>query len=205
MNFIKKLFKKEEQEQKQLKFGLVMDGYKQIAKTREYLDYIEEHLFNVNKAFIELSEACNGKMGWVGDDGAWFGVKREVEQHDISKFSSEEFVQYRQKFFPVANENTKEIVDANFTEAFEHHKENNLHHHETIRNFTDIIHMVIDWTAMGYKFGDNPREYYESNKSKIQLDEKYIEFMYELFDALDEYRKRVPREDDIFYVRKYYY
>lgn len=61
MNFIKKLLGKSNST-KELKFGLAMDGYEQIAKTREYLDYIEEHLHNVNKAFIELSDACDGKM-----------------------------------------------------------------------------------------------------------------------------------------------
>lgn len=130
-------------------------------------------------------------------------MKREVEKHDLSKFSSDEFVQYRQKFFPIQGELPKELVDVEFSEAWEHHKEHNPHHHETIRHFNDVVHMVIDWTAMSYKFGDTPREYYESNKSKIKLDEKYIAFMYELFDALDEYRERVQSKDDRFYVSEY--
>ena len=32
-----------------------------------------------------------------------------------------------------------------------------------------IIEMVIDWTAMGYKFGNTAEEYYEKNKKNIEL------------------------------------
>ena len=48
-----------------------MKGQDYIDKSREYLDYLEEHLENVRQAFIELSNACDGKMMWVGDDFAW--------------------------------------------------------------------------------------------------------------------------------------
>ena len=41
--------------------------------------------------------------------------------------------------------------------------------------------MVLDWMAMGYKFGDTAQEYYEKNKEKIELPDWAIEFIYEIF------------------------
>ena len=46
--------------------------------------------------------------------------------------------------------------------------------------------MVLDWMAMGYKFGDTAQEYYEKNKDKIALPNIAIPFMYETFERLYE-------------------
>lgn len=48
-----------------MKFISKMQGQDYIDKTRLYLDYLEEHLNNVAKAFADLSDACEG-MYWVG-------------------------------------------------------------------------------------------------------------------------------------------
>ena len=131
-----------------------MKGEDYIESTRKYLDYLQEHLANVSKAFSELSEACDGKEHWVGDDCAWHTLHNEVVRHDISKFSKEEFVQYRDHFFAV-NDFDKE--NSCFGAAWENHKKENHHHHETAKNYNDLVHMVVDWVAMSYKFKDNPR------------------------------------------------
>ena len=156
-----------------------------IKQTRAYLDYLEEHIENVRLAFIELSEKCDG-MAWVGDDLSWHTLRSEVLAHDMSKFSKEEFAQYRAKFYPTQAEsnNTKQL-DIDFDKAWANHKLKNSHHHETMNSYTDLVHMVIDWLAMSYKFGDTPREYYESNLDEIKLDQKYIEELYEIFDRLE--------------------
>ena len=50
--------------------------------------------------------------------------------------------------------------------------------------------MVIDWTAMGYKFGDTAQEYYEANKDKIVIKEIALyNFMYEIFDKIALYKE----------------
>lgn len=163
-----------------------IEGFKYIKSTREYLDYLEEHLNNVGKAFIEVSDACDG-MVWVGDDYSWHTLRAEVLNHDISKFSKEEFTQYRNKFFPVKREQEH---DADFNLALNHHKLNNTHHHESIRTDChgniekDIVHMVIDWTAMGYKFGDTAERYYLKNKDTIKIPKGYESFLEEIFHRL---------------------
>ena len=48
--------------------------------------------------------------------------------------------------------------------------------------------MVIDWMAMGYVFGDTPRSYYESNKENIKLSDEHVQFMYQIFEKLEEHQ-----------------
>jgi len=62
-----------------------MKGQDYINKTREYLDYLEEHLENVRRAFCELSEKCDG-MWWVGDDMSWHTIRGEVEWHEFMNY-----------------------------------------------------------------------------------------------------------------------
>ena len=163
-----------------------MDGQRYIDKTREYLDYLEEHLNNVAKAFNELSEACIHEA-WVYDDYNWHTFKDEVEAHDLSKFSKEEFVQYRANFYPVSPRDAKNSC---FDAAWENHKKENHHHHETCENRMDIVHMVIDWMAMSYKFKDNPRDFYNKTKPSMDFDEEQHAYVSKLFDHLEEYRSK---------------
>jgi len=153
-----------------------MEGFKYVAKFREYLDYLEEHLENVRRAFNQLTVACKD-LWWVKNDVTWYILKQQVCVHDISKFSKEEFVEYQRAFFPVGA--TKPLK-----KAWEHHKKYNTHHHESLEDELDVVHMVIDWTAMGYKFGDTAQEYYERNKDKITLTDKQKKIMYEIFDRV---------------------
>lgn len=164
-----------------------MKGQDYIDQSRAYLNYLEEHLNNVARAFQEVSEACDG-MAWVGDDSIWHTLRIEVEHHDLSKFSSIEFISYRAKFFPVQEMPEEDTFD----HAWEHHKLNNTHHWESIRynpytpgiTERDLIHMVIDWTAMGYRFGDTAEAYYIANKNKIIIQPEWLPFLESIFEAL---------------------
>lgn len=165
-----------------------MAGQEYIDKTREYLDYLEEHLENVRRAFQEISEACEGMM-WVGDDYSWHTIRQEVILHDLSKFSKYEFTQYRDKFFPTQYETDDIEITENFNSAWENHKKSTHHHWETIQNYIGVVHMVVDWTAMGYKFGDTAKEYYEANEEKIIISKDLRDFMYDIFDKIDANKK----------------
>lgn len=164
-----------------------MKGQDYIDATRSYLAYVEEHLENVRLAFDEVSRACDG-MWWVGDDCTWHNLRAEVELHDLSKFSAAEFTHYRDWFYPVCD---NDKASSGMSEAWENHKRKNHHHHETATSYTDMIHMVIDWTAMGYKFGDTAQSYYESNSDKIKLTETMRRDMYEVFGKLAQYRAKM--------------
>lgn len=77
----------------------------QIQKFRAYLDYIERHYNNVQKAWKELNDKCQNKgFNFISDDSIWFEIDTNVKKHDLSKLSVNEFTQYRQFFFPVNTE-----------------------------------------------------------------------------------------------------
>jgi hypothetical protein len=158
-----------------------------IEKTQEYLDYVKEHVLNVKKAWTELQVKCSD-MRFMWDDFYYFSITDAVECHDISKLSEQEFVQYRKAFYPAVSE-----PEFDMAEAWEHHKKENDHHWE---NWAAVqwgdnptweipcVHMVIDWMAMGYKFGDTAQSYYEANKEKIGIPSCAEKFIYQIFERL---------------------
>lgn len=167
-----------------------MEIMDQIIKTREYLDYIENHIFNVQKAWNAMKEKCRD-MRFIYDDLFYHTLNNEIERHDLSKLSEGEFVQYRKSFYPTESELKYDIKD-----AWEHHIKHNTHHWENWTLNTnctihpddweiDCAHMVCDWMAMGYRFGDTARQYYENNKEKIKLPEIAIPFIYEIFKRVE--------------------
>ena len=161
-----------------------------IKKFREYLDYIEEHYWNVQKAWALINEKCKDKsFRFMYDDFVWHTIDHEVKLHDLSKLSAEEFTQYRQYFFPCSGEiKNKEL----FNEAWKHHKNYNEHHWQTWTEtqkenpYADafLIMNIVDWIAMGIKFNDTAKDYYEKNKTEIKLPEWSIKLMYDVFDCI---------------------
>ena len=160
-----------------------------IIKSREYLEYIEEHILYVKKAWLELQAKCKHEP-FVWDDYLFWSIDNLIDKHDMSKLSEEEFVQYRKAFYPV-NESERTQCD----EAFEHHKECNSHHWENWTSkeyynpYEATVHcvcMVCDWMAISQKGGTTAQKYYETNKDKIKLSEWAVEFIYKIFEALQE-------------------
>ena len=160
----------------------------EINKTREYLDYIEEHVLNVQKAWKEIQEKCKD-MSFIWDDACYFSIDNEIKLHDLSKMSEQEFIQYRKTFFPTNEEKEKDKYD--ISKAWEHHKKHNPHHWETwtLSNKEQVIHcvcMICDWMAMAYKFNDTAKRYYEKNKDEILIQSDMIPFMYEIFNRIED-------------------
>lgn len=158
-----------------------------IEKTREYLDYIEEHYNNVQRAWKEFQVKCKSDRS-VSDDFHWGTLDKEIEFHDVSKLSNEELVKYRENFFPTKSESE---TKRNLNSAWTHHKEANMHHWENwaTKNFhypneweIHCVHMIIDWIAMSYKFGDTATEYYEKNKDEIKIPDYAHDYVVELLE-----------------------
>lgn len=160
-----------------------------IKKTREYLDYIEEHYNNVQKAWNIVKDKCKD-LSFMCDDYRYSTIEDEVKKHDLSKLSMEEFVQYRENFFPVSDEE-KELAKPKFQAAWDNHKEKNAHHWQTWTQTEDhiftevcIVHNVCDWMAMGMKFNDTAKSYYEKNKADITVPEWAESLIYDIFDRV---------------------
>lgn len=162
------------------------------AQTENYLRYLQEHYDNVQRAWKEIQEACPN-MAFVYDDCRFYTLNSEIENHDLSKYSAEEFVPYRKQFYPVTGEFADDTTK-DFIKAWEHHKNHNPHHWEnwTMAEYsglvyseeTNCVHMVVDWVAMSYKMGGTAKEYYESHKEKIKLPDWAVEFIYKIFEQL---------------------
>ena len=155
-------------------------GHEYIKQTRAYCDYLEEHFNNIALAFDEVYSKCK-HLPFFTDDFNYHTLYHQIELHDISKFSSEEFTQYRTKFFPTTEE-LSYVKD--FDKAWKHHYTNNSHHWESATTEIDVVHMIIDWTAMSYKFGGTAQSYYEANQNKIKLKRDLVPFMYSIFNTL---------------------
>lgn len=151
-----------------------------LKKTREYLDYLERHYNNVQKAW-EIVKVALKSEPCIFDDFRYFSIQDELKEHDLSKFSATEFTAYRVKFFPteLEKERSDERHRENFELAWAHHKASNDHHHETwikrehghpyYREWA-CAQMICDWVAMSLEFGEkSPREYYAKNMEKIML------------------------------------
>ena len=163
---------------------------KDIEKIREYLNYLEEHILNIQKAWLEIQEKCND-MFFIQDDNYYENIGQAVIEHDLSKVSEFEFIQYQKSFYP--SENQKDKYD--MSESWKHHLDNNSHHWEnwTKKYSTGLykqdwvvscVHMIIDWMAMGYKFNDTAQSYYEKNKHKINIPDKARKLMYQIFERI---------------------
>lgn len=164
-----------------------MRGVAHIQKIREYCDYLEEHLLNVEKSWKILQIACKD-MSVVYDDCKYWSIDAMIQDHDISKMSVGEFIPYQRNFFPVDEKDPEE-----FAKAWEHHKEHNPHHWENWTNMRPhspyeqechCVCMVIDWMAMGLKFGDTAEDFYTKNRAKIVLPEWAVKFIGEIFERL---------------------
>ena len=159
-----------------------LSGHEYLKQTRAYCDYLEEHFNNIARAFDEVYSKCK-HLPFFADDYNYHTLYNQVEYHDLSKFMAEEFTQYRNQFFPAQGVPTIEKANA-FTLAWIHHYSSNRHHWESAVNDIDVMHMIIDWTAMSYKFGGTAQSYYEANQHKIKLNSNLIEFMHTIFNYL---------------------
>jgi hypothetical protein len=176
-----------------------MDGLKYIESTRKYLDYVEEHLLNIRQSWNLLQETCRD-MRFIWNDLFYNSIGTRICEHDISKLGADELTQYRDWFFPVGEKCDESV----FQKAWEHHKAHNPHHWEnwTARDFyhpseweVHCVCMVVDWMAMGLKFGDTAQSYYEANRGKIILPDHAVDFIYEIFARLPKPPATVEKEE----------
>lgn len=161
-----------------------------------YKEYIDNHRRNVQKAWtvIKSNSDCMNLISKnlnTSIDSAIRLIDMLIDAHDLSKYGNDEFHQYRKEFYPVSPEE-KEANKPAFDIAWKHHYYNNLHHwnwwYETGNmdnmKMPYVVEMICDWEGMGYKFGNNSKQYYEQNKHKIHLGDKQRLFAEELMNII---------------------
>lgn len=166
-----------------------MEALKHIVKIRQYLNYVEEHIRNVQRAWNIVYSKCKDMHPFT-DDFLYHTIAQMIIEHDISKLSVEEFIPYQQKFYPVYEGHSNDLA---FDYAWEHHKAHNPHHWENWtkreesfpnENLCHCVCMVVDWVAMGMSFENDAEEYYEKNKERIDLPWWAVTFIREIFRRL---------------------
>lgn len=116
-------------------------------------------------------------------------INQLIIWHDNSKISGDEWLPYATKFYPIGNKDTNQVKE-DFKKAVENHKLNNLHHFESLQNYTGldwkcyIIEMICDYIAMGWEFGVYIFEYYDKNRGKIQLPHEYKIYLEQVLNVL---------------------
>ena len=162
-----------------------------------YKEYINNHRLNVQKAWDIMKnnpdciELINKNIVKSNIDFTIKALDQLIKNHDMSKYSEEEFDAYRKQFYPTSKEE-KESNKENFDKAWKHHYFVNLHHWDwwyesgNMDNMSLIyvVEMICDWEAMGYQFGNTSKEWYENNKEKIHLGDRQRKFAEELMDII---------------------
>lgn len=149
----------------------------------KYVTYYFNHTYNVVLAWKDIRHILIEKD--VINEEEYQKINHLIVWHDNSKLSKEEFAGYGLKFFGEGRN------DELFKEAWKHHKENNLHHHQSLKDYDGkdkkcyLIEMICDWLAMGWEMDSLGFDYYEQNKNKIELpeeDKKIIEYIFFLIN-----------------------
>ena len=163
-------------------------------KELQYKNYIENHRYNIRKAFTELVTCPD--LDWIMTPELSCKLLDRIEIHDLSKYSNEEFDAYRRHFYPI-NHNEYDNSESDFNKAWEHHYLINDHHWQHRQNdneFTDetvlaCLENICDWLAMGYKYNDRPIDYYTKHKDEIKLPQKQLDFMIAVMQDLEKTKR----------------
>lgn len=117
-----------------------------IKQEELYMEYIKEHINNVEKAYynllygkdiilpIEYETKEIKEYSLAESNRIILELRDIIKEHDDSKYSDDEFSAYRRKFFPTDKEKNEQdtdilkMVDEDFDNAWKHHYLNNCHH-----------------------------------------------------------------------------
>lgn len=152
-----------------------------------YINYYFNHTYNVVLAWKDIQVPLIENE--IINEIEFNKINQLIIWHDNSKISKEEFEGYGLKFFPLGNTKNN---DESFKQAWKHHKENNLHHHQSLKDYEGpyrkcyLIEMICDWIAMGWETGSLAQDYYESNKNQFGLLEEDNKLIQKVFLLINE-------------------
>lgn len=146
---------------------------------QKYRKYVETHVANVKQSFDWISSNCPE----VFADCDMEYLSREIDEHDLSKYSEEEFYPYARYFYLDKN---NPVYKKEFDKAWNHHQKANKHHWEywLLRDDEKVIpldmpaeeiaHEICDWMSFGFKNGNllDIGSYYQMNKGRMLMSPK---------------------------------
>lgn len=150
-------------------------------KEKEYKNYVDEHISNVNIAWKEMNNSSS-VMEYIRSICSSFDEYQLIVQqldiaisnHDISKYGIDEWEAYRKNYYPV-DQQEMENNKLEYDNAWKHHYTNNLHHWNWwyLNNLSEkmslvyVIEMCCDWIAMSMKFGGNAWDWYNKQENIV--------------------------------------
>ena len=153
--------------------------------SREYDDYIIDHVSNVKEAYFWLKER---KI--ISEE-----LFDQISIHDLSKYTDFEYNAYDAYFY---GRKTKKVQE-DFDYAWLHHIHTNPHHwqHWVLINDEDgtyalempenyVIEMISDWWAFSHKKGNLYEifDWYKSKKKNMILHENTRKLVEEILDKI---------------------
>ncbi len=170
-----------------------------IQKEDEYIEYINNHITNVKKAYENLRSIETELMARVPEINYsnLHNTYQRIIVHDASKFSDEEFDAYRRHFHSI-NDAEKKDSEEDFKEAWKHHYVYNDHHPEHFNGKEmfpkeAVLEMICDWIAMGYngKPTLSAYDWYYQNKDKDDtlkdMNKNTVELVEKILDVVHKY------------------
>ena len=159
----------------------------------KYLEYLEGHIGNVNKALDILSTL---DIPFINDNLS--DLKDIVKDHDASKYEEPEWSAYLHHFYPTNDEEA--MMGEEFDLAVKHHINSNPHHWDywldddnNLINDIDereyklyTVERICDWLAMAGQHQEGPTDYYEANKDFIIQPDYARELCDEVFPKVSE-------------------
>lgn len=163
---------------------------------KQYNEYLEGHISNVQEALEVLNEL---DIQFVKDN--YDELKTICQNHDASKYSEEEYIPYREHFYPINDE--EKLKTEAFEQACRHHIKNNKHHWDywlNDDNELDIpdeqeyklycVERCCDWLSMACQHDEPSSQWYNANKEYITMPD----YGWEL---CDEIMSKVPEKCDL--------
>jgi hypothetical protein len=181
-----------------------MAGESRIEMIRQYCNYLETHLENVADAWDRLQEACTTEKP-VCDDFDFWTTHRLIEEHDLSKFSAEEFIAYVDfhfspygKQYDLWDDGGRDEKEATrireaYEEACRLHRARNPHHWQNWKNSPEpfpgehachLMCMVADCLAVEDAFGAPAEDYLRREQENMQLPDWAGQMLDRIFEAL---------------------
>lgn len=157
----------------------------------EYDNYLNNHISNVVKGFNWLQE----NMPEVFEGISSNMMEAQVNAHDDSKWSYEEYEAYDNYFY---GKKTPEVKDA-FDVAWLHHQQNNPHHwqHWLLKEDDGdnkalempkeyVVEMICDWWAFSWSKNKLTEifDWYANNKPTMILHENTLQLVEDILTKL---------------------
>ncbi len=165
--------------------------HKQIPKYyKNYLEHVLEHKKMVYIAWIYIVDILY-ERGFINENDI-DEINELVLIHDNSKFQLDEFIPYAKRFNSPRKNNQQ--VKANFKNAVKLHKERNLHHFESLKQYKGknwkhyAIELICDYIAMGWEFDSYVNDYFEKVKDELKnnLPENYYNYIESIIKIIPE-------------------